>query len=127
MNYDPFKFYVNFYYTPYATPSCDIYILDKLLLLHHTERHLAQVSWAHCPFWFRKHNLGASHDGWLIYATWPMSAPLVANLGIKLWVVPLVANWSNMAWNHPYWQLVTGASPGGLVANLATGPRSIPS
>ena len=28
-------------------PSCDSGILDKLLFLHHTARHLAEVSWAH--------------------------------------------------------------------------------
>ena len=41
------KFLSNFYYTPYATPSCDSSILYKLLFLHHIACHLAEVSLAH--------------------------------------------------------------------------------
>ena len=46
------KFWVNFYFTPYCTPSCDFCILGNLLSLHHTARHLVQVSWPHGSFVF---------------------------------------------------------------------------
>ena len=39
--------WVNFYYTPYCTPSSDICVLDKLLSLNLFARHLAKYSWNH--------------------------------------------------------------------------------
>ena len=45
---------INFYFTPYCTPHCDNCILDKLLSLHNTARHLIQVSWPHSSLKFIK-------------------------------------------------------------------------
>ena len=65
-------FGVNFSYTPYCTPSGDIWISDKLCSLHITARHLFVVSWnlssfLHCLL------LCSSNDWWWIsdFAAWP--------------------------------------------------------
>ena len=39
--------WVNFYFTPYCTPSCDIWIFDKIFSLHLLACHLVNNSWNH--------------------------------------------------------------------------------
>ena len=53
--------WVNCYYTPYYTPSCDICVVDKLLSLHLFARHLASNSWNHGSLHYYKY--GARNNG----------------------------------------------------------------
>ena len=53
--------WVNFYYTPYCTPSCDICVLVKLLSMHLFAHHLANNSWNHGSFKHHIHVCEWSH------------------------------------------------------------------